>query len=142
MCCEIGFFQEFLLNNHLLRAYYLGFDRSSWIVLIKSEILITTGMVWPVRSDKWKVPYVYASGLIVIRHLHISHNTPYSTPKIVDNLCCWFLQDITVIPREIETVVGREGGGANMVYYGRYANGKLSFFCFFHCTLCTPINVL
>ena len=99
-----------MLNNHLLRAYYLGFDRSSWIVLIKSEILITTGMVWPVRSDKWKVPYVYASGLIVIRHLHISHNTPYSTPKIVDNLCCWFLQDITVIPREIETVVGWEGG--------------------------------
>ena len=27
--------------------------RSDWIVLIKSEILITTGMVWPVSSDKW-----------------------------------------------------------------------------------------
>ena len=26
------------------------------VVLIKSEILITTGMVWPVSSDKWKAP--------------------------------------------------------------------------------------
>ena len=52
----ISFFQEFLLKNHLLRAYYLGFDISGWIVLIKSEILITTGMVWQVSSDKWKVP--------------------------------------------------------------------------------------
>ena len=26
---EIGFFQEFLLKNHLLRAYYLGFDWSA-----------------------------------------------------------------------------------------------------------------
>ena len=38
------------------RACYLGFDWSSWIVLIKSEILITTRMVWPVSSDKWKEP--------------------------------------------------------------------------------------
>ena len=29
---------------------------SGWIVLIKSEILIMTGMVWPVSSDKWKAP--------------------------------------------------------------------------------------
>ena len=40
---EIGFFQEFL--------------RSGWLVLNKSEILITTGMVWPVSSDNW-VNYV------------------------------------------------------------------------------------
>ena len=32
-----------LLKNHLLRAYYLGFDSSGLIVVIKSEILITTG---------------------------------------------------------------------------------------------------
>ena len=30
-----------------------------WIVLIKSEILIATGMVWPVSSDKWKAPLGY-----------------------------------------------------------------------------------
>ena len=50
------FYHGFLLKNHLLRAYYLGFDLSGWIVLIKSEILTTTGMVWLVSSDKWKVP--------------------------------------------------------------------------------------
>jgi len=27
-----------------------------WIVLIESEILITTGVVWPVSSDKWEAP--------------------------------------------------------------------------------------
>ena len=51
-----AFFQEFLLKHYLLRACYLGFDWSGWIVLIKSEILIMTGMVWPVSSDKWKAP--------------------------------------------------------------------------------------
>ena len=40
------------------RAYCFGFDWSGWIVLIKSEILITTGMVWPVSSGKWKRPLV------------------------------------------------------------------------------------
>ena len=24
--------------------------------MIKSEILFSTGMVWPVKSDKWKAP--------------------------------------------------------------------------------------
>ena len=51
-----SFFQEFLLQNHLLRAYYFGFDISGWIVLIRSEIAITTGMVRQVSSDKWKAP--------------------------------------------------------------------------------------
>ena len=53
---EIGFFKGFffLLKNHLLPAYYLGFDWSAWIVLIKNEILATTRMVWPCSSDKWK----------------------------------------------------------------------------------------
>ena len=27
-----------------------------WTVLIKSEIPNTTGMVWPLSSDKWKAP--------------------------------------------------------------------------------------
>ena len=53
---EIGFFRGFLLKNYLLPAHCLGFDWSGWIVLINSEILITTGMVWPVSSDKWKAP--------------------------------------------------------------------------------------
>ena len=30
-----------------------------WLIsLIKSEILIAMGMVWPVSSDKWKAPLV------------------------------------------------------------------------------------
>ena len=48
-----AFFQEFLLKPHFRRACHLGFD---WIVLIKSEIVILTGIFWPVSSDKWKVP--------------------------------------------------------------------------------------
>ena len=44
------------LKHHLLCACYLGFDWSDWIVLIKSGILIMTGIVWPVSSDKWKAP--------------------------------------------------------------------------------------
>ena len=51
-----GFFQEFLMKNYFLYACYLGFDLSGWIALIKSEILTTTGMAWPVSSDKWRVP--------------------------------------------------------------------------------------
>ena len=52
-------FPGVLLKNHLLPAYYLGFDWCNRIVLINSEILITSGRVWPVSSDKWKVPLVY-----------------------------------------------------------------------------------
>ena len=55
---EIGFFQEFLMQNDFLRAYYLGFDWSGWIALIKSKILIMKGMSWPGSSDKWKAPWV------------------------------------------------------------------------------------
>ena len=53
---EIGFFQEFLLENHLLRAYYLGFDWSGWKVLIKSELSChcdrngLVGQFWPMES--------------------------------------------------------------------------------------------
>ena len=53
---EIGFFQGFLLKNHLLPAHYIGFDWSNWIVLINSAILITKERVWLAGSDKWKSP--------------------------------------------------------------------------------------
>ena len=69
---EMGFFQRVLFKNHLLRAYCLGFDWSGWIVLIKSEILITTGMVWPVSSGKWKVPFSQ----------HIVHALPRTAPRL------------------------------------------------------------
>ena len=44
--------KEAFSENLLLRAYYVRFDWSGWIVLIKSEILITTGM------KKWKAPFI------------------------------------------------------------------------------------
>ena len=37
----------------------LGFDGSGWRVFIKTEIIIATGMVWPVSSDKWTAPLVW-----------------------------------------------------------------------------------
>ena len=52
------------MKNHLFCESYLGFLRSGWIVLIKSEILIMTGMVWPVSSDKWKAPCVWSSSIV------------------------------------------------------------------------------
>ena len=66
-----GLFSEGLLF-HLLRAYCLGFDWSGWIVLIKSEILITMGMVWPVSSGKWKAPFSQ----------HILHALPWMPPQL------------------------------------------------------------
>ena len=44
-------------NDFRLRGCSLGFDLSSVIALIKSEILITTGMVWQVSSEKWKAAF-------------------------------------------------------------------------------------
>ena len=46
------------MKKDFLRAYHLGFDWSGWIALIKSTILVTKGMTWPVSSDKWKEPLV------------------------------------------------------------------------------------
>ena len=46
------------MKNDFLRAYYLGFDWSGWIALIKNTILVTKGMSWPVSSDIWKAPQV------------------------------------------------------------------------------------
>ena len=60
---EIGFFQSFFLE----KPSSTGFDWSGWIVFIKSEIFITTGMVWPVSSDKCKVPSVSAVGAESLR---------------------------------------------------------------------------
>ena len=59
-----AFFQEFLMKNHLFCESYSGFHRSGWIVLIKSEIRIMTGMVWLVSSDKWKAPCVWSSSTV------------------------------------------------------------------------------
>ena len=54
---EVGFPQELLLKNQLLRADFLGFDRSDCIVLMKNEILITTGVVWQMESAlRWSYP--------------------------------------------------------------------------------------
>ena len=50
---ESAFSKGFLQKNHL----HLGFDWSRWIVLIKSKILITPGMVWLVSSDKWNATF-------------------------------------------------------------------------------------
>ena len=49
-------FPRVFAENHLFCTNYLVFDWSGWIVLIKSEILNTTGIVWPLSSDKWKAP--------------------------------------------------------------------------------------
>ena len=67
-------FQEFLWKNHLFRAHYSVFDWSGWIVLIKSEILVTTGRCWPLRLDKWKRPIkvFYFSARGKKSHFHIS----------------------------------------------------------------------
>ena len=51
---EVGFSQEFLPKKHFFGACYLGVDLFGWRVLIKGEILIATGTVWLVSSDKWK----------------------------------------------------------------------------------------
>ena len=43
-----------LLKHHLIQAYHLGFDWTGWIVLINSEILITTGKGLAGQlTDKW-----------------------------------------------------------------------------------------
>ena len=52
----ISFIRGFSLKSFLLHARYLWFDWCGWIVLIKSEILITTWIVWPSSSGKWKAP--------------------------------------------------------------------------------------
>ena len=49
---EIGFFKERLLKTvSLMQTIQDVTHLSSWIVLIKSKILIMIEMVWPVGSD-------------------------------------------------------------------------------------------
>ena len=52
-------FQRVFAENVLPLKYHLEFDWSGSRVLIKSEIIIATGMDWPASSDKWKAPWVY-----------------------------------------------------------------------------------
>ena len=76
-----GFFQEFLTKSDFLRVYYLWFDWSGWIALIKSKIFITTGMSWPVSSDKWKAPLdcdLHFSWHLVRRHWRKARNMPFT----------------------------------------------------------------
>ena len=54
---EIGFFQEIFAEKPsplwvVFRIWMIWLD----ISLIQSDILVTTGIVWPVSSDKWKRP--------------------------------------------------------------------------------------
>ena len=53
-----------------------------------------------------------------IRNLHVNHNAPYSTPKILHNLCFSILLGITVVPREIENQAYAKFWGVNKVRYG------------------------
>ena len=54
-----------------------------------------------------------------IRHLHISHNAPFSPPtppplqkkKILNNPCFSFPLGITTVPREIENIAYAKFGG-------------------------------
>ena len=39
---------------------------------------------------------------VLIRQVHISHNTPCLPPKVLHNLCFWFLLGIAVVQGEIE----------------------------------------
>ena len=82
---EIGFFQGFSLITHLLPAHYLGFDESGRIVLIKSEILITTGRVWPVSSDEWRASQGY---VCTILHSFSCPHEKLSTP--IRNVTLYF----------------------------------------------------
>ena len=48
----------------ILRTCYLGTNRSDWKVLIYSEILFMSGLVWPANSDKKKTPdFLLMNGL-------------------------------------------------------------------------------
>ena len=57
-------------------------------------------------------------GMSAIRHLHISHDRPYLTPKILDNLCFSFLLGITAVPRQTENNIYAKLWGANNMLYG------------------------
>ena len=62
--------------------------------------------------------------IIYLRHLHISHDTPCLSPKILHNLCFSFLLGIAKVPREIGNNTYAKFWGANQVYSGRCASGE------------------
>ena len=72
----------FLLKNVLLHACYLGFDWSGRIVVIKSEIIISTRMIWPVSSDKWKAPLE----ITFLEHFWSIRLLPGTVYRV--NICC------------------------------------------------------
>ena len=63
-----------------------------------------------------------------IHHLHISHNAPYSLPKILHSLCFPFLLGITAVPRKIENNAYAKFWGANKVHRWRCVSGELQQF--------------
>ena len=63
---------------------------------------------------------------MLILHLHASHNAPCFPPKVINENCLYIRLGTTVTPRKNEKPrpVGRGGGGANKVNYGRCAEGE------------------
>ena len=55
------------------------------------------------------------------RNLHIPHNAPYLSPKILHKLCFSFLLAITAVPKEIENNAYAKFWGVNQVHFGRCA---------------------
>ena len=62
---------------------------------------------------------------LLIRHLHISHNTPCLPLKNLHNLCFLFLLGITEVPREIKRNTYAKFPGASKVHSWRCANGQV-----------------
>ena len=56
------------------------------------------------------------------RNLHIPHNAPYLSPKILHKLCFSFLLAITAVPKEIENNAYAKFWGVNQVHFGRCAS--------------------
>ena len=56
---------------------------------------------------------------ITIRHLHISHNAPHLSSRILHNLCYSFLLGITAVLRETENnIYAKFGGGQIRCFMG------------------------
>ena len=61
-----------------------------------------------------------------IRHLHISHNAPYSTPKFCITFVfhfSWVLQPSRERLKNTMLMQNLGGGGANKVHYGKCGSG-------------------
>ena len=53
---------------------------------------------------------------ITIRHLHISHNAPHLSSRILHNLCYSFLLGITAVLRETENNIYAKLGGGGQIW--------------------------